>query len=334
MSQDNDFYAINFTNLFSGCNGWSMRLVDCNTHSLLAHQNCLPSELSKLLIWSGEHMIERIQHQNRLYDLQELQVQPASRQINLLVQPSVPGTNTHLVFTPAQKILDDQLIKQLQSPAAQLLAFIKLNDHLFTSDPANLIVLIGESQYDEYDYLAAAILMNLQQDIHPEYVFRTLFDKMGLGGRYGDETLNKSINTLEQILRQVHEPSPLTDTVLSRQPAIFTCSALLYPVMQQLAPSTEEGSSDIWSYTLEMSNRLLAGDNVVSALRAGFQDPDYALSDFDSDELAYLMESIRQTAAKASILSKTRTYQALLNPSPGAVSRFDTGLTDLQLFIH
>ncbi|MBC7204305.1 MAG: hypothetical protein H5U29_12450 [Pusillimonas sp.] len=331
MSPDEDIYAVEFAHLCSGCDSWSMRLIDARTQNLLNAQNCLPSELSKLLLWSGSRLVGHVQHNNQRYGLLEVQIQPTNQQINLLVEPSPPRANYHLLRTPAQNILNEKLPEKLHSPATQVLAFIKLNDHLFSSDPAHLIVLVGESQYDEYDYLAAAILLNLQKQLHPEYVFRTLFDRMGLGGRYSEDALSESISNLERILRQIHEPTALSDVLLSQQPDVFTYSALLHPALQPLAPTTEEGSLDIWNETFSVSKRLIAGDSVVSALGAVFQNADYGLSEFDADELAHFIESISQATAKASILSKTRTYKAILNPGFEAPSRFDTGLNSLQL---
>ena len=52
----------------------------------------------------------------------------------------------------------DQLMSKVSTLATQALALIYLNDHLFRIDPARLIYLVGEGQYDGYDYLAALLL--------------------------------------------------------------------------------------------------------------------------------------------------------------------------------
>lgn len=329
MSQNNDLYAVKFEQLCSGADAWSMRLVDHSTQTPLHEQTCLPSELSKLLLFSGSTMMDCVQHQNQLYSLREVQMHPVSKHITLWVAPCQPGTNTHLILTPAQQIIADQLPAQLRSPTAQVLAFIKLNDHLFSADPTRLIFLVGESQYDEYDYLAALVLSGLQKGLHPEYVFRTLFDKVGLGGRYSNDAIYTCIDALEAILRKVHEPSPLTDTLLDQRPNVFTCSALLQPALLHLAPSSDEEPSGIWNETIALSECLLEGDSVERAVRKVFKDSNETLNEMEGEDLAYLMETIRQIAAKASVLCNTRTYKAILNPRADATSRFDTGLNDL-----
>ena len=332
MTHDPYLHSLQFEHLCSGAGTWRMQLIDCDTKRVIQEQTCLPVETSKLYCWSGSEVADLIQQAGQVYALQALNTVPASKTIQLRVRPCPNTTVSAPSQTWAQQIIAEDLPSNLKTPVQEIAAFIQLNDHLFETDPASLIVLVGEDQYDEYDYLAAQMLLELQQGVHPEYILRTLFDCVGLGGRYSEDAIDTTLNTISKILRSPLETTAALTDELHQRPDSFIYSILVHPQIAHAAQSfpDDESRTDYWNDAISVSRQLIAGTPVVDAVKTIAFVPRCLETEEDNETLEYFIDQVARAVYKANILKKTRTMNALLNPEPGCFSRFDTRLRTIR----
>lgn len=324
------FVAMPFTALFSGAGTWRARLISRATRDVLDQEACLPSEVSKLMVFSGEELVRGIHHGETVLGLERVVMRPEHREIDLQVAQRPFDTPVLMCHTVAQGIINDQLMSKVSTPATQALALIYLNDHLFRIDPARLIYLVGESQYEEYDYLAALLLYALQKGLHPELAFRKVFDDVGLGGRYSDDAMTQSLQAIEKTLRQAPEPTPLTNTLLKTNPGLFIRCALLQPILAGLNPLEAESDYGYWKEALALSGGPATIECAENTLEHALEATGLISSAMGPEERHHVLGNVNQGLTCADTLCATRTFQAVLKPRHHAESLFDTGLTNIR----
>ena len=88
------FYAVEFSDLFSGHGEWIVQLLDADLNTIHGEQRCLPGEISKFIIFNGKKISNGIHYLNSFYNLQRLQVESERKIINLYVTTNSKQKNT------------------------------------------------------------------------------------------------------------------------------------------------------------------------------------------------------------------------------------------------
>ena len=265
MSETENILAVQFEDLFSGSGNWTVQLVNAANEQVLGEQACLPVELSKLLILNGQQMITRVLVGDNCFAITHVHTQPALSRTKIHLLPNSANAQPDVRLTPAQYILRSGLLNQLQTRVNYVHIFLKLNDHLFNKDPANLIFVLDESQYDEYDYLADNILAGLMNGEHPEHAFRTVFSDAGLDFRVSFGAEQRSLDALFKLLGDLAE-NPAHDSALLQEKAeVFVYATLLQSELKRIDLFYVDPPDGFRNVSVLLSEAVLNGVNTELA---------------------------------------------------------------------
>lgn len=314
MNEAESIFAVEFEHLFSGIGDWTVQLINAADEQMLGEQTCVPLELSKLLMWNGEKMITGVLVNDNCFAITQVHTQPALSRTSIHVLPYSANTQPHVLRTPAQCILRSGLLNQLRTPVNYVHMFLKLNDHLFNKDPASLIFVADESQYDEYDYLAENILAGLMNGEHPEHTFRTVFMNAGLNDRVSFEAVQNSLDAIFKLLDVLAENPAYDPALLQENAEVFVYATLLQPELKRVDPFFVEPPDDFHNASVLLSQAVLNGVNTELASIQAFLSiaPECNLDHVPHEERNYAINCVERTISSARILLKTSACKRVI----------------------